>query len=158
MAMKTEPKVTVRFPSVEFFSALAEQMSLQTEKYKKYGYVELRLGIRITADGGFSDEVFYGLVFNDYWCEEVKAYRRPEEFGAECTVAGPYTAWKEMFENIEAHGVADDKHTLNCLIHLDVPFHVEAENQFEADKIYRFIFSLQLFLEEAARLQVEFAA
>lgn len=158
MPVKLVPLASVRFPSVEFFSALADQMNGQTDKYKRYGSMDLRLGIRITPDAGRDAEAFYGLVFSDYWCDEVKAYRRPEEFPAECTIVGPFSAWKAMFENIEAHGIADDKHTLNRLIHLDDPFHIEAVDQFDADKIYRYMFSLQLFLEEAGRLQVEFAA
>lgn len=158
MAVRMEPIIKARFPSTEFFDALGRRMNAQTEKYKRYGNLELRLGIRIEPDKRLKKGAFYGLVFADYFCDEVRAYSRPEEFRADCTVAGPYAAWKEMFENIEAHGIADNKHTLNCLIHLDDPFHVEAADQFEADKVYRYMFTLQLFLEESTGIETQYAA
>ncbi len=158
MAVRMEPALKVRFPSEEFFAALAQRMNAQTEKYKKYGNVDLRLGIRIDPDKRLQRGAFYGLVFADYWCDQVVEPPDPAAFAPDCTIAGPYGAWKEMFDNIEAHGMADERHTLNCLVHLDDPFRIEARDQFEADKIYRYMFSLQLFLEESAGMEVHYAA
>jgi hypothetical protein len=157
MAMRYKPAVKVRFPSTGFFQALADRMNEQTEKYRRFGTVDLRLGVRIEADGRLTRDRSYALMFSGYWCDQVAEPERPEAFIADCTIAGPYRAWKEMFENIEALGAADERHTLNYLVNLDDPFRIEAQDQFEADKLYRYMYSLQLFLEESARLQVEYA-
>lgn len=146
----------LRFPSLEFFQALQRRMNEQTDKYKKIGTMDFRLVLRIGAPPGAFRAEQYGFVFADYWCEEVRALGDPAAFGAECTIDGPYEAWKEMFENIVAHGRADTKHTLNRLILLERPLRATGDDQTAVDKVYRYQYSLQTFLEEAAALPVEF--
>jgi hypothetical protein len=158
MAGSSETRTAVLFPSEGFFQALAERMNAQEAKYKKVGWVDLRLAVRILPDDNFREEQLYGLVFDTYSCELARAIQQPADIEAECVVEGPYWAWKEMFENILTHGKADPTHTFNYLTLTEWPLKLTGEDQLGIDKVFRYNFSLQLFWEEAAGLDVRFAA
>lgn len=146
----------VRFPSAEFFAALAAQMNAQEAKYKKVGWMDLRLAIRILPDDNFRSEQLFGLTFDTYSCETARAIGAPAEIDADCVMEGPYWAWKGMFQNICAQGKADPKHTFNYLTLTQWPLKLTGGEQLGVDKVFRFNFSLQLFLEEAAALAIDF--
>jgi hypothetical protein len=88
----------------------------------------------------------------------------PVELRASHPVAleGDYDAWREMIENIGAHGGADLSHTLNFLTLPDWPLRIvpldDAGGQLDADRFYRYIESLQEFFNEAARVETRMAA
>jgi hypothetical protein len=74
---------------------------------------------------------------------------------------GEIEAWKEMVENIQAHGAADLTHTLNYLTLPDWPLRLvpaSAEGQLDVDRFYRYIETLQEFFNEAADTAVRSAA
>jgi hypothetical protein len=153
-----ETRTQVAFPSDEFFQALADRMNSQEAKYKKIGWVDLRLGVRVLPDDTFREEKLYGLVFDTYTCEQAREIAAPTEVEAECVVEGPYWAWKEMFENIATHGKADATHTFNYLTLTEWPLKLTGEDQLGIDKVFRYNFSLQLFWEEAAELDITYPA
>jgi hypothetical protein len=62
-----------------------------------------------------------------------------------------------MFQNIQRNGKADTHHTLNHLTMLDDPLKALSPDQYRLDKLYRFNYSLQVFLEEAAGLDTRYA-
>jgi hypothetical protein len=152
----SETRARVAFPSEAFFQALAERMNGDEPKYKKVGWVDLRLAVRVLPDDAFREEKVYGLVFDTYSCEEARQIGAPEEIEAECVVEGPYWAWKEMFQNISENGKADTKHTFNYLTLTEWPLKLTGEDQLGIDKVFRFNFSLQLFWEEAAELEISY--
>jgi hypothetical protein len=60
-----------------------------------------------------------------------------------------------MLESILAHGGADAAHTINSLTHIGDVMKVEYEDPEGHDKFYRFMATIQAFLDEAQHLDVE---
>lgn len=151
-----------RFPSVEWFQALADRMEAQPEKYRRLGHVDLTLVPRITFPDG--REAVFRLVFAGPHCRTVDApptvaaVRGPHPV----VIEGEYTAWREMIESIRTHGQADLKHTLNFLTLPDWPFRLDAldpeAGQLDVDRFYRYMATLQAFFDEAASVETEFVA
>ncbi len=154
----TAQSSTVRFPSLEFFEAMQRRMNQDEAKYRAIGVMDVLVGIRVQADGDMEQTRLYTFMFDGYACGEVGEVRDGGEPDLDFVLEGPYGAWKEMFQNIQAHGRADTKHTLNHLTMLDDPLRVAGPDQYRVDKLYRFNYSLQVFLEEAAGIDTEFVA
>jgi hypothetical protein len=145
------------FPSREFFAALRERMNARPERYRGLGPLDLRLCLQILPDARFELEETYGLSFAGYRCDKVDAVCCPPEFGADGTIEGPYSAWKELFEGILASGRADNRLTLDSRDARDSPLRAVRSDPAEIDRIYRYRRSLRRFFEEAAGLEVAFA-
>ncbi len=152
----------VEFPSVAWFRRLADAMAAAPERYRRLGPLDLTLVPRITMRDG--EIRTFVLVFQGYGCRSVEEIPLA---GADCgphpvAVEGEYDAWREMVENIRAHGAADLQHTLNFLTLPDWPLRLvpldEAAGQLDVDRFYRYIESLQEFFNEAARVDIGVAA
>jgi hypothetical protein len=150
------------FPSVEWFRSLAAAMDAAPERYRKLGPVDVTLVPRIAMPDG-TVRTFL-LVFQGFRCVAVDEVATA---GAECgphpiALEGDFAAWREMIENIRAHGAADLDHTLNFLTLPDWPLKIvpldEAGGQLDADRFYRYIESLQAFFNEAASVDTRMAA
>ena len=156
----TEPVSSERFPSVDWFRRLAERMAAQPEKYGRLGAVDCTLLPRITFPDGRSET--YSLAFEGNRCRAVE--RQPSGAAIRSRhpviLEGQYDAWKEMIENIRAHGRADLHHTLNYLTLPDWPFRLAAvdddEGQLDIDRFYRYNETLQEFFDEAASIETRF--
>jgi hypothetical protein len=73
----------------------------------------------------------------------------PSHFVLEASLS----TWREMIENIRAHGGTPDlQHTLNYLTLPDVPMVVSGPDQLEVDTFYRYNETLQRFFNAAARV------
>lgn len=148
------------FPSRGWFSRLAERMEAQPEKYRKLGPIDLTLAVRIEFPDHHVE--LYSLDFDAYGCHEVKRLERlADATGRHIVVIdGEYSAWKEMVENIRAHGVADLTHTLNYLTLPEWPLRLSpvdsSEGQLDVDRFYRYNESLQEFFNEAAGVDTRF--
>ncbi len=152
----TSQQTTVVFPSLEWFKALRDAMNRQRDKYRRAGWMDMALAVRILPDGAVKQEHVYGIVFDADECVEVRPLKSPKDIGAECAVEGPYSAWKEMIENIQAHGGADRRHTINSLTVLKKPLWITGDDQVGMDKLFRFNYSLQMFFDEAASFKTRF--
>ena len=151
----------LRFPSVEWFRALAARMTAQPEKYRRLGAVDLTLVPRIVFPDGHVE--LYSLVFAGQACRAVTA---PADLAAvqgphPVVIDGEWGAWREMVENVRQHGAADLHHTLNYLTLPDWPFRLEAldpeAGQLDVDRFYRYAATLQAFFDEAAGVPTVFA-
>ena len=76
-----------------------------------------------------------------------------EHFVIEAT----FETWREMIENIYAHGEPDLAHTLNYLTFPDDPMVVSGPDQLQIDAFYRYNQSLQRFFNGAARVATRYA-
>ena len=65
-------------------------------------------------------------------------------------IEGPFTAWREMLDNIHALGAADTAHSLNTLTHFGESLRVRYDDPDGHDKMYRFAESIQEFLDLSA--------
>ncbi len=152
----TTKQAAVTFPSLDFFRALGERMNREEAKYRAIGIMDLALGVRIKADGALHEDKLYLLTFDGYGCEGAEEPARGAALDPDFTIEGPYRAWKEMFQNIQRNGKADTHHTLNHLTMLDDPLEAVSPDQYRLDKLYRYNYSLQVFLEEAAALDTRY--
>jgi hypothetical protein len=144
-----------RFPSVEFFEALRAQTNANPDRFRRLGTVDMTLVVKIDYDASHCDR--YEIVFSGYRCASVCHLAATDPIPDDAVVlSGPYSAWREMVENIIFNGQADLEHTLNTLTLFDEPLRVEAGNQLDTDLFYRYQQNLQEFFDGAARMPVNF--
>jgi hypothetical protein len=144
----------VTFPSVEWFEALGERVAEDKEKFRRLGYFDADVGIKIDANGAGSKG--YVIKFQDYGVKGVRAVDDPVK-DADFTIQGSLDAWSEMVRNIYEHGEPDLGHTLNRLTMAGVPLKIVADDQLKTDIFYRFNQSIQAFFNEASGVPTEFA-
>lgn len=143
----------VTFPSVEWFEALGNRVAEEKEEFRRLGYFDADVGVKIEANGSGSKG--YVIEFEDYGVKGVRAVEDPVKT-ADFTIEGSLDAWSDMVRNIREHGGPDLDHTLNRLTMAGVPLKVVAEDQLKTDIFYRFNQSIQAFFNEAARVPTEF--
>jgi hypothetical protein len=143
----------VQFPSVEWFEALGERVRDDKKEFRRLGYFDADVGIKIDANGAGSKG--YVITFEDYGVKDVRAVEDPVK-SADFTIEGGLDAWSEMVRNIRDHGGPDLDHTLNRLTMAGVPLKVVAGDQLKTDIFYRFNQSIQAFFNEAAAVPTEF--
>ncbi|MCZ7526166.1 MAG: SCP2 sterol-binding domain-containing protein [Acidimicrobiia bacterium] len=136
------------FPSTAWFRALAEAVAADEPRYRRLGYVDLTLGVRV-GDAGFR------LVFEDFGCSAVEEW----DGGApvDCVVSASAEDWQELVGHIQGRGSADPRHTLNSLVLAGDRFTLAGDEQLGVDAFYRFNATLQAFVEEAAKVPTRFA-
>jgi hypothetical protein len=76
--------------------------------------------------------------------------------GLDFTLEGSHEAWREMFNNIRAHGRADSDHSINTLTHFGEKISVIYDDPDGHDKLYRFVESIQEFFDLAADLAIDY--
>ena len=99
--------------------------------------------------------MLYRIVFEVYECVEVAEGGEPAEL--DFVLSAPPELWREMLESIHANGGADAAHTINSLTHIGDVMKVEYEDPEGHDRLYRFMATIQAFLDEASGLDLEFA-
>ena len=146
----------MKFPSQAWFQALQERAAAKSDRFKKLGFVDAKVGIQVQAVNGGAPAGFV-LEFSGYDCKKISALQRPEK-AADFVLVGPYGAWREMIENIRQNGEADLQHTLNVLTLPGVPLKLEAADQLKADLFFRYNQTFQEFFNGAAEVETEFVA
>jgi hypothetical protein len=144
-----------KFPSREWFEQLAKRAADDEELFKKLGYVEAKVGIKIDANGRGSSG--YLLDFNGYSVDSVAEVADPAP-KADFTIEGTLAAWADMVSNIQENGEPDLEHTLNRLTMAGDPLKLVASDQLQADIFFRMNQSFQAFFNEAAKVPTEFAS
>jgi hypothetical protein len=133
----------LRFPSLEFFRALQQCTKDEAAAFEKLGYCDTTFGLRI------GDEL-YTVAFEIYECVDVAEGGDPAAL--DFVLSAPLETWREMFEAIRANGGADAAHTINSLTHIGDVMKVEYEDPEGHDRFYRFMATIQAFLDEARHL------
>jgi hypothetical protein len=143
----------VSFPSVEFFAALQSRMRDAAERFRRLGYFDTTFAVRV-EDG--TDRSFV-LAFEVFDCVDVREAEEPSSDAVDFTLEGSLAAWREMLENIRAHGQADAHHSINTLTHFGEKIRVVYDDPDGHDKLYRFVESIQEFFDLAAGLDIDYA-
>ena len=138
----------IPFPSLEFFKALQQRTKDEAVAFEKLGYCDTTFGIRVGSE-------LYRVAFEIYECVEVGEGGDPSEL--DFVLSAPLDLWREMLEAIRANGGADAAHTINTLTHVGDVMKVEYEDPEGHDRLYRFMATIQAFLDEASGLDLEFA-
>jgi hypothetical protein len=142
-----------RFPSVEFFRELARRMNADRPRFEKLGFCDVVMGVRVVGESSH----LYELTFEVYECTDVRELKSPEDAELEFTLEAPVAIWRQMFESIRAHGFAEPALTLNSLSHIGDRMRVVYDTPEGHDKFYRFMATLQAFVDQAHDLEIEWA-
>ena len=146
----------MKFPTVEWFQALESQAAQNVEKFRRLGFCDASVGIKVLAENGLGEDRGFVLRFDGYRCKAVEAVAEPEKV-ADFVLEGKFGAWKGMIENIKANGGPDLKHTLNYLTLPGDPIRVTARDQLKQDLFFRYNSTLQEFFNGAQHVETEFA-
>jgi len=147
----------MKFPTVEWFQALEREAAQNVEKFRRLGFCDASVGIKVLAGNGFSKDRGFVLSFDGYRCKAVEEVTEPEKV-ADFVLEGKYDTWKEMIENIRANAGPDLKHTLNYLTMPGDPIKIVAEDQLKQDLFFRYNGTFQEFFNGAQNVETEFAA
>lgn len=142
--------MAVRFPSVEFFTAIQDRMRDAAERFRRLGYFDTTFAVRV-RDG--ADRTF-ALSFEVFDCVGVRELDSEAHEPVDFTLEGRLGAWREMLDNIRRHGRADADHSINTLTHFGEKIRVVYDDPDGHDKLYRFVESIQEFFDLAAGLEV----
>jgi len=138
--MTTDQSKPIEFPSAPWFRALAAAVSEDEPRYRRLGFMEITLGLKVGDRG-------YRISFEDFGCTEVADWDGSAP--VDCVVSADSADWRELIEHIQQRGSADSDHTLNSLVLAGDRFELSGDEQLGIDRFYRFNASLQAFIEEA---------
>jgi hypothetical protein len=142
----------VAFPSVEFFRGLQQEMKRESERFRRLGYFDTRIGIRVSN----GDERSYVLTFEVFELADVREVASLEGEQTDFVLEGSVDAWREMLDNIRSHGKADGDHSINTLTHFGEKIRVVYDDPDGHDKLYRFDESVQEFFDLVAKLDFDY--
>jgi hypothetical protein len=138
--------MSVRFPSPEFFEALAQWVSDDPEAMGSVDDCEAYCGFMI-------DDRLIVTEFDGQQCAAV--VDGGNLLDLDFVLAGTPEAWKEMVAAIVAHTGADPDHTLAALIESGV-LEIRTEIPNGAELAHAALDFLQAFLNQAKHLEVDF--
>jgi hypothetical protein len=145
--------MAIVFPSVEFFQELADRMDSNRDAFEKLGFCDTVMGVSVEGDPPH----LYALTFEVFECSDVRELASPGDAELDFTLQAPLALWREMLESIQKNGSAEPAYTLNSLSHIGDRMQVVYDDPEGHDKLYRFIATLQAFVDQASDLEIEWA-
>ncbi len=144
------------FPSTEWFRALARCMQQDEAAYRTLGPVDCTMVVVVDRPAG---PACYEIAFADFGVRAVRELASPADAApGHFVLEASLETWREMIDNIRAHGGPDLTHTLNYLTFPEFPMRVSGADQLEVDTFYRYHESLQRFFNGAAGVPTAYAA
>jgi hypothetical protein len=140
-----------KFPSVELLRELARRMNADRPRFEKLGFCDTVMGLRVLGD----PPRLFELTFEVYECADVRELRSPEDAELDFTLEAPLEIWRQMFASIRRHDHAEPAYTLNSLSHIGDRMKVVYDTPEGHDKFYRFMATLQAFVDQARDLEIE---
>jgi hypothetical protein len=145
--------MAIKFPSIDFFQELARRMAANAAEFEKLGFCDTVMGVKV-ADG---TSHLYALTFDVFDCSDVRELASADGVELDFTLEAPLALWKEMFESIQKTGHPEPAYTLNSLSHVGDRMKVVYDDPEGHDKFYRFMATLQAFVDQASDLEIEWA-
>jgi hypothetical protein len=143
----------MRFPSVEWFNAVAAEFNAdETFQGAGGGACNALMGLKIGSK-------HYLVTFEGVECAGAREVDISELDAADFYLDMAPADWRAMIENIAANGHASLHHTLNTL-DLDRPdglAHSSHNDQYREDLFFRYNQTLQYYFDASARIATEFA-
>ena len=108
------------FPNVTFFRRLCTLAAADVELFEKDGYYDSVVALRMLSDDA-AGRLESSCCGSSTSCAEVRALSdakgrsSPRRARSISRWRGPLEVWREMIDNIQAHGGAGSRHTLNTL-------------------------------------------
>ncbi|MBV8772822.1 MAG: hypothetical protein JO166_10925 [Deltaproteobacteria bacterium] len=145
--------MAVKFPSLDYFTALKNQMSAEQARFRRLGFIDTTFGISVAHNGTARNFV---LAFEVFELKDVHEVGELDLAGLDFAIEGDIAVWREMIENITRHGEADTAHDLNTLAHFGEALKINYADPEGHDKLYRFMESIQEFLDLSSKIEVAF--
>jgi hypothetical protein len=145
--------MAVKFPSVDFFQELASRMNADRATFEKLGFCDTVMGVRVQGDTPH----LYAITFEVFECADVRELTDPTGAELDFTLEAPASLWREMLESIQRNGQAEPEYTLNSLSHIGDRMAVVYDDPEGHDKLYRFIATIQGYIDQAHDLDIEWA-
>ncbi|MBM3139118.1 MAG: hypothetical protein FJZ92_02600 [Chloroflexi bacterium] len=138
------------FPSVEWFTALAE-ITKQDDRYRRFGRLNALVVFKV---GRKMIEANFDVLDIHDIREISENAMRDADFVVEMTP----DQWQQMLADIKKNGHATQEWTLNTLdLRFDEPIHRNLlDDGFKADMFFRYNPSLQRFFDNSSQLEFSF--
>lgn len=143
----------MQFPSVQWFEAVQKEVDSEAATFRRMGFCDATVVVEHRSGDGSRRFV---LSFEDYGLTSVRELKKDEADDAHFSLSADDAVWREMIENIHAHGEADLEHTLNRL-QLPGTLELVASDQQNADLFYRYNQTFQEYFNLSSRVPTEFA-
>jgi hypothetical protein len=149
----------VPFPSVAWFSRLADLMNADRNRQIQLGYVDCVARFTVLKGGPDGRDWSADVTFEEFGVTDVREPKADEAGRADFALEADLATWREMIENVAAgQGRPDLEHTLNRLSHTGTPIFLRSDDVLRADLYFRFNQSLQEFVNASARFATSFPA
>jgi hypothetical protein len=145
--------MAVRFPSLDYFRALQDQMAAEQARFKRLGFTDTTFGISVVRNGATQHFV---LAFEVFELKGVQEVGKLDLDQLDFVIEGEIGVWQEMIENIKRNGEADTAHDLNTLAHFGEALKISYADPEGHDKLYRFMESIQEFFDLSSKVDVIF--
>lgn len=145
--------MAIKFPSLEFFQELARRMKANPAEFEKLGFCDTVMGVKVLGKSPH----LYSLTFDVFECSDVRELSGSESAEFDFVLEAPLALWKEMLESIQKNGHPTPAYTLNSLSHVGDRMKVVYDDPEGHDKFYRFMATIQAFIDQAADLDIEWA-
>ena len=146
--------MAIKFPSVELFSELARRMKADPATFEKLGFCDTLMGVKVLGAG----DPLYALRFEVFECAEVRELSSAQDAELDFTLEAPAEIWRAMFESIRKEGgTPSPRFSLNSLSHVGDQMKVVYDEPEGHDKFYRFMGTLQAFMDQSYDLDIEWA-
>jgi hypothetical protein len=149
----------VPFPSVAWFSRLAERMNADRNRQIQLGYVDCVARFTVLKGGPDGRDWSADVSFEEFGVKDVREPGPGESARADFALEADLATWREMIESIAAGGGRPDlEHTLNRLSHTGTPMFLRSDDVLRSDLYFRFNQSLQEFVNASAQFTTSFPA
>lgn len=145
--------MAMKFPSLEFFQELARRMAANPAVFEKLGFCDTVMGVKVDGESSH----LYALTFEVFECTEVRELASAGDAELDFLLEAPLPLWREMFESIQKHGHPEPAYTLNSLSHVGDRMRVVYDDPEGHDKFYRFMATIQAFVDQASDIEIEWA-
>ncbi len=145
--------MAIKFPSVDFFQELARRMAADPAGFEKLGFCDTVMGVKVEGDSSH----LYALTFDVFECSDVRELASPGDAELDFTLEAPLELWREMFESIKKTGHPEPAYSLNSLSHVGDRMRVVYDEPEGHDAFYRFMATIQAFVDQSAELEIEWA-
>jgi hypothetical protein len=145
--------MAIKFPSLDFFQELARRMEANPAEFEKLGFCDTVMGVKVDGEASH----LYSLTFDVFDCRDIRELSSPDGAELDFMLEAPLPLWREMFDSIQKNGHPEPAYTLNSLSHVGDRMKVVYDDPEGHDKFYRFMATIQAFVDQASDLEIEWA-
>ncbi len=142
-----------QFPSIDWFRKVRDVYNSDGSLHKGGGGAcHTTAAFRVNGED-------YLISFEGQKVGDIRAATKAEVADVDFVIEMPFDVWKAMIKNVQEHGRADQRYTLNSL-DLSQPegiAHSPADDQYRQDLFYRYNQNFQDFFDASARVETTFA-